>query len=172
MEEWKAIKGWEGRYEISNHGYVQSIATRYGNPKLPRVLKRRHMPNGYQQAVLGHSTYHYIHRLVAQTFIPNPNNLPFVNHIDGNRANNHVSNLEWCDQKHNLAHAVRIGSMSCQKGEGNHNSKLTDAVVRQIRAMHVPYKRTVSYPKLAQLFGVSLTAVRNAIKGKTWSHLT
>jgi len=96
-EVWKDIKGYEDLYQISNLGRVKSI--RNNIIKKPSVL-----PKGYLQICLnkkGKSKYVSIHRLVAQAFIPNQNNLPCVNHKDCNPQNNNVSNLEWISYKDN-----------------------------------------------------------------------
>jgi hypothetical protein len=76
-----------------------------------------------------------LHRLVAESFIPNPNNLPQVNHIDGNKDNNCVSNLEWCNQSHNLRHAYNNGLISREKESRNcHLRKLTEEQVSYIKS--------------------------------------
>ena len=96
-EVWKDIKGYEGLYQISSLGRVKSI--RNNIIKKPSVL-----PKGYLQICLnkkGKSKYISIHRLVAQVFISNPNNLPCVNHKDCNPQNNNISNLEWISYKDN-----------------------------------------------------------------------
>lgn len=64
---------------------------------------------GYRRVGVGHENAQYVHRMVAETFIPNPNNLPQVNHIDGCKTNNHVDNLEWVTESENMQHAFRIG---------------------------------------------------------------
>lgn len=94
---WKDINEYEGLYQISNYGEVKSI-----NKKI--IKKPSKLPKGYLQICLsknGKSKYVSIHRLVAQAFIPNPNNLPCVNHKDCNPQNNKVSNLEWISYKDN-----------------------------------------------------------------------
>lgn len=94
MEIWKDIKGYEGLYQVSNLGRVKSNK-RILNPSKTEYLKVSLSKNGVQ------NTY-YIHRLVAQTFIDNKNNLTHVNHIDENKYNNNVNNLEWCTNKYNI----------------------------------------------------------------------
>lgn len=102
-EEWKSIKGYENLYEISNLGKVKNINTK----KILRSYKRK---DGYLKIELtkekSNKTF-YIHRLVAQTFILNPNNLFFVNHKDEDKTNNCVDNLEWCTQKYNNKYGTR-----------------------------------------------------------------
>lgn len=95
----KLIKGFED-YEITTEGKV--ISYKYSKP---RVLKTWYQKTGYENVGLSNGNGKHnrlIHRLVAEAFIPNPNNLPEVHHIDSNPKNNHVSNLEWCDRRTNL----------------------------------------------------------------------
>ena len=102
-EIWKPISGYEGLYEVSNLGRVKGL-------KRNRILKP-HNTNRYYQVCLcknGIQTDKLIHRLVAEAFIPNPDNLPEVNHKDENKLNNAVSNLEWLSQADNLAYGTRI----------------------------------------------------------------
>lgn len=117
MEEiFKEINGYEGYYEVSNNGKIRR--TKYydnGNKKrhnIPYYLKPAIDKDGYFRVSLS-KNYKYkrffIHRLVAQTFIPNPNNYPCVNHIDGNKSNNNVNNLEWCTIAYNNIHALNNG---------------------------------------------------------------
>lgn len=118
---YKAVKGFEGFYEISDAGVVRSIdrtisvinhgseckRTDKGKIICP-TLKR----NGYLQVGLiksGVRKYINVHRLVAIAFVPNQNNLPEVNHIDGDKQNNTAANLEWCTSKDNHAHAKEMG---------------------------------------------------------------
>jgi len=91
--------------------------------------------DGYRILVLcsnGKRSTKRVHRLVAEAFIPNPDNLPVLNHIDGDKTNNCVENLEWCDVSHNTKHAYKLGAL-CQKGEKNNGCKYNDLQVRSIR---------------------------------------
>ena len=107
MEEeiWCPIKGYEGLYGVSDQGRVRSL--KFGKE---RILKQGRNNSGYLQVCLcknGEMKNYRIHRIVAQTFIPNPDNLPEVNHIDENKENNSVQNLEWCDRKYNINYGTR-----------------------------------------------------------------
>lgn len=103
MEEWKNIIGYEGLYEVSNKGNVRNVRRN----KLLKLLKNKY---GYIQVYLyknGIRTVFTVHRLVAKAFIPNPDNLPEVNHKNENPINNSVNNLEWCDHKYNSNYGNR-----------------------------------------------------------------
>ena len=109
--EWRPIEGYEGLYEVSNTGRVRSV-DRYDNRNCFRkgkVLSPAKDKNGYLKVVLncnGKCKTINVHRLVAQEFIPNPDNLPMVNHKDEDKSNNNVINLEWCDVKYNLSYGT------------------------------------------------------------------
>lgn len=115
-EIWKDIPNYEGLYQVSNKGNVLSLNA-YGH-KIKRPLKQYINSFGYPVVVLNHNKipkYVAVHILVAKAFIPNPNNKPQVNHIDGNKTNNTVDNLEWVTSKENIQHAIRTG-LSNPKG--------------------------------------------------------
>ena len=100
-EIWKDIPGYEGKYEVSNLGNVRSL--NYNRSGEPKLLKQGNV-NGYKVVILykdGKKKTCNVHRLVAMTFIPNPDNLPIVNHKDEDKSNNNVNNLEWCTYKYN-----------------------------------------------------------------------
>ena len=121
-EVWKDVKNYEGLYQISNLGNVKRISS--GKRLKPYNRK------GYIRVALSKddTTKHIdIHRLVAQAFIPNPENKPEVNHIDGDKSNNEVSNLEWCTRKENMNHAKNTGlwKMTDDMKKGLDQSKRT-----------------------------------------------
>jgi hypothetical protein len=105
-EEWKPIEGTNELYEVSNSGKVRTLRRR------PRLLTLTKQPSGYLYAMIeidGKQCNRRVHRLVAQAFIPNPEGLTEINHKDGNKENNHVTNLEWSTRSHNMKHAAAAG---------------------------------------------------------------
>jgi len=103
-EVWKTIRGHEA-YKVSTYGRVYSTKTL-------RVLKPLKHTNGYLQVQLGRGNRYLVHRLVADAFLPNKHNKPFVNHIDGNKVNNCADNLEWTTQGENMQHASNTGLLN------------------------------------------------------------
>ena len=106
-EIYKDISGYEGKYAVSNLGNVMSM--NYLNTKKPRVMSPVKHHLGYLFVHLGYNKIRMVHPLVAEAFIPNPENKKFVNHIDGNKQNNKVTNLEWVTSKENMNHAIKTG---------------------------------------------------------------
>ena len=105
MSPQKDIPGYEGLYQVDMYGNVHSLRN-------SRVLRPYSNGSGYQKVNLygpGGCQRKYVHRLVAEAFLPNPGNLPVVNHKDADTTNNSVQNLEWCTQAENIQHCVRMG---------------------------------------------------------------
>lgn len=135
-EIWKPILNYEGIYEISNKGNIRSCDryVEYGDYgkriKKGKILSPPITKKGYKRVSLskkGISKNFMIHRLVAQAFIPNPESKPQVNHLDGNKINNNINNLEWCTNgengKHAWKHGLNKGVTGLFKGENNRNAK-------------------------------------------------
>jgi hypothetical protein len=111
----------------------------------------------------------YIHRLVAECYLPNPNNLPLVEHRDDIKTNNHVSNLMWSNHADNSKHANENGLIP--KGEKHLSSKLTEKEVKWIRENYIPKHREFSSRALARKLNVTQKTILNIIKNKTWTHI-
>ena len=116
IELWKNIKNYEGYYQISNLGRVKSLKKWCGNKHIKKYIDKEQIikPSrdnlGYLKVMLHKERKienKRIHRLVAEAFLDNPNNLPVINHIDNNKNNNCVNNLEWCTQKHNVEEGIK-----------------------------------------------------------------
>ncbi len=122
--EWKDIEGFEGLYKVNRNGDVLSLVGWNGKQYInrERILKPTLTTTGYQKVDLkrdGKRKSLKLHRIVAMAFIPNPNNYPIINHIDGNPLNNSIENLEWCTQKHNCKHAYDTGLRKRKLNEAN-----------------------------------------------------
>lgn len=148
MEIWKDIKGYEGHYEVSSYGNVRAKYREFvgkdGKVKKyhPRDLKpdTSVLKRGYKRVTLSkdYITERFqVHRLVAEAFIPNPENKPFINHIDNNGLNNHIENLEWCTHSENMIHAQVQGRLfNSQSKGGKLGSKVNyDKAVLQINSL-------------------------------------
>lgn len=114
MEEiWKDIEGYDGLYQVSNTGRVRSfIKWKDRISETPRILKQARQKTGYLFVGLSKDSnvkYERIHRLVAKAFLDNPENKPEVNHIDGDKTNNNLFNLEWATRSENGKHSYRMG---------------------------------------------------------------
>ena len=156
QELWQPVVGYEDRYEVSDTGQVKG----------PRGLRKPFFTyKGYAQVDIwkqGTRRNFLLHRLVAIHFIPNPNKCPQVNHKDGNKTNNAVSNLEWCTAAENNNHAVRLLRLH---GENLYNCKLTNEQVRSIRS------DTRVQRVIAADYGISQPVVGQIKSGKAWRWL-
>lgn len=123
MEEvWKDVKDYEGLYQVSSLGNVKSLKRFKNNHSFKQLIEEKIMKPSlgkYKKVNLcknrKYKTY-YVHRLVAETFIDNPNNEPCINHKDGNKYNNNVSNLEFCSMSYNTKHAYDLGLKIASNG--------------------------------------------------------
>ena len=126
-ENWKDVEGYEGLYQVSNLGNIKSL--NYLHTGKAKNMKKYFHNSGYLAVDLwkkGKGERRFVHKLVAESFIANPNNYSIVNHIDGNKLNNYASNLEWCTQQHNVQEGFKLGrkgSFLGKFGEKHNRSK-------------------------------------------------
>ena len=118
-------------------------------------------------SVYGKILYKTIHRMVAEVYIPNPFNKPQINHIDGNKINNHISNLEWVNASENQLH--RFYKLGKGIGESNYISKLTEENVKFIRENYIPRHKEFSQGALARRFGVNQKTIWCVIHSLSWT---
>ena len=163
IETWKELQGYEDRYRISDHGRIWS-------KQKFKCMGERISKTGYVNMSLRQKNspakQHTLHRLVAIAFIPNPENKPQVNHIDGDKQNNCVENLEWATCSENIKHAFKLG-LRDSKGAKNSQSKLTKEDVLWMREN----KGKVLQKDMAKRFGVSSKYVSDVICGIYWKHI-
>lgn len=185
IEQWKKVDGYEF-YEVSSLGNVRSltheeiIKGRWGGLikriQVGRTLKHRKSPRKagpnveptvYLTVVLP-KKYAYIHRLVAEAFVPNPNNYPQVNHKNGNKLDNRAENLEWVTLQMNIAHALQNDLI--RKGERHQFAKLKKEDVYFLREWfkQKPRFRRPKISELAKKFNCSTSTIYDTAKGKMY----
>ncbi|AQQ20238.1 MULTISPECIES: HNH endonuclease [Burkholderia] len=171
-ERWKPVLDFPD-YAISDYGRVKRLTTRT-RAKAGSILKpcNRSKDRPYPSVDLsrnGKRRTQMIHILVARAFLgPAPFVGAEVNHIDGDKTNPHFRNLEWVTSSGNSLHAYEAG-LADARGEANGQAKLTEAMVREIRDLAVG--RRGEKTRIARQFGVSETAIRDILNGRTWSHI-
>lgn len=171
MEEvWKDVVGFEDYFQISSLGRVFSKRT-------CKILKLHKNKSGYLLLSTkiggrsGKSVCFKVHRLVADAFIENPENKPFVNHKNGVKDFNQVQNLEWCTASENSKHAYENGLAKGRKGVNQNSPKLTPEDVIYIRDNYVPRHPIFGARALAKKFSVNHERISSVINNKAWSHI-
>lgn len=158
MKEYVDIPGFEGMYQINREGQVMGLRGRYG--KQPKILSIKNGTAGYKEVSLCHRKGRKticLHRLLAQTFLPNPESKPQVNHIDADKHNNSLDNLEWVTRSENQQHAANLGLL-----KGNRTlRKLSKEDVANIRAM-----KGIKQKDIAKMYNVVPSAICQILKNK------
>lgn len=178
-EIWKDIKQLEGLYQISNLGRVKSLPRVINSPvqkcgfriSKEKIKSLQNNGKGYYQLyvqVNNKRKLFYIHRLVAKYFIPNPENKPEVNHINGIKTDNRVENLEWVTSSENTIHAIKNNLI--RFGEKSYNNLLTEQKVLLIRRLF-RINPNFSRKNVAKKFNVSEGCIYGVIRNVTWKHL-
>lgn len=170
-EEWRPVRGYEGKYEVSNRGNVKRICKGRGS-KPGRIIHQCDHVAGYKIVSLwkdNRGKSYLVHRVVAAAFSGEIPDGFEINHIDGNKTNNRSDNLEIITRHENIRHAMNVGLID-NIGSKNPVAKLTKSDVRLIKRLYSPYKN--GYKKLGKLFNVTPFAIRNIIKGYSWNHVS
>lgn len=162
-EIYKKVGGYP--YEVSNLDNVRSIKT-------GRILRQEVDVWGYSRVCLRNGLikkHLKVHRLIALSFIKNTQNKREVNHKDGNKLNNSISNLEWCTRSENMIHVFRVNKSPTMRGEKNGHAVLTASDVAEIKKL----RQTGMYQyEIAKLFGIARTTVNAIVNGYNWKHVT
>lgn len=165
MEYFKDIPGYEGLYRVSQYGRVESLPR---SCKEGRILKLINHSNGYYSCGLTKRSIqkqYKVHRLVMMAF--RGESKLEVNHIDGNKRNNHLSNLEYCTVAQNAKHAFKLG-LRCNKGANNSFKKLNDNDIINIRKLFI---KGLKDKEIGEMYNVHLSTINLIRNNKTWTHI-
>lgn len=174
-ENWKDINGYENSYQVSDLGNVRSVNRvcngRHLNGKLMKPVMDE---DGYLKVHLsknGKATYYFVHRIVAENFIENPNGLKEINHKDENKTNNRVDNLEWCSTKYNINYGHRNKKVSkALSGENAASHKLTKDQVDEIRRLYSENKIEYNTLFLSNKYRISRRQINKIVTGNQWKY--
>lgn len=175
-EQWCSIPGYEQWYSASTFGRIRRDKASAGTTA-GHILTGHQDGRGYLHVFLskeGVARTRRIHQLIAITFLGlPPDGMPTVNHIDGNKSNNYIVNLEYASHKRQSEHAFRLGlrkpNFSTQSGEHNNASKLTESIVNTARIRYA--SGGVTQSQLAREYGVNATTMHLALASKTWANI-
>ena len=184
-EVWRDVSGWEGIYEVSNRGRVKRLkrrvihrnqATAFSMVYPIKVLKANPDSRGYPQVVLNalsagkEKRTARVHRLVAEAFLPNPQNKPQVNHINSDTMDARVFNLEWCTAGENQRHAYDAGGRQPPRGVASGMCKYTEDTVKAVYILATT--TDTSQGEIGKLYSMPQITVSNIKTKKTWRHIT
>lgn len=165
-EEWKPVVGFPG-YEISSYGRVKGKKGQIMTPTRQKSRKHYYWHVDLMSPFRNHNCKK-LHRMVAEAFIPNPDNLPEVNHKDCNRDNNTIGNLEWASRKSNMEHASHNGRLL--QGSKHRSAKFTEKQVIELREFKKNNPK-VSSNSMAKMHGVNSGTMSRLLSNKQWRHL-
>lgn len=176
IEIWKDIEGFEGNYQVSSKQRIKSVKRKIEMPNgffrtvFERIMKQ-YESRGYLKVNLRFDNKQnllLVHRLFAKAFIPNPNNLPYLNHINGIKTDNRIENLEWCSHLDNMRHAFKTKLIP--SGEDNHNSKLSNnkvLVIKRLMLMNPNFNQSA----VARKLGVQRSIINGIVKKRKWNYV-
>lgn len=178
-EIWKDLQGYRETYQVSNLGNVKTKEREGvdGHHIASKELTKRDNSNGYYRVDIRlkndeHRKSYLVHRLVGLLFIPREEGKDFINHIDGNKHNNCVDNLEWCTKSENQIHAWKMGLVPhetlIRSGENHSVHKLTQEEVNWIRANYKPRDKEFGARALGRKFNVCSATISNIVNYKSW----
>lgn len=184
---WCDIKGFEGKYQVSNLGEVKSLKRllKTSNGKQwyvrERILKQNDS-KGYKKVVLQNKSIKKtikVHRLVADGFIENPGNKPCVNHKDGDKTNNNITNLEWVTYSENTIHAWKTGLKVKKQGEDHNTSKYSNNEIRAVRNIYDNKEyyekilnKKLTYKMIGRIFGMDSANVGYIVRRQSWKDIS
>ncbi len=183
-EIWKPIPNFEGYYEASNMGRIKSLDRTIEKPdkktgkinymtRRGKIFKIRFKHNRRYMTIRLSKNRHVlstpVHRIIAMTFIPNPNNKPQVNHINGIKTDNRVENLSWVNNSENVLHAIDSGLMKYAVGESHGSAVFTESDVLKIRELHASKKYNMV--EIGRMFNTNNSRICEIVSRKTWKHI-
>lgn len=171
-EIWKSVVGLEGWYEVSSNGNVRRVASSINNSPVRKNLKLCRTRLGYVKVSLHDDKKMYtpnVHVLVARAFLGNAPYGYQVNHIDGNKSNNAVSNLEYVTPQENIRHAMKLLGNYTNRGSKCGASKLTEDQVNKIISMYETGQYT--HKQIAEIFNITDSNVGVITRRKSWLHV-
>lgn len=173
QEEWRPVVGREGLFEVSDQGRVRALPYEMRHwcgraiPKPGGIVSQSRHSGGYSVVSLRDNRKHYVHKLVMAAFVGEPEGRIDVNHINGDKSDNRLSNLEYCDRLHNVRHAIATG-LQDNAGEGNGMNKYSADAIRRAHQM---VRSGTSTAEAARVTGVSESVINQVFSGRLWKCL-